>query len=366
MVQLFHRPHPRRLCGSSRQPLVDYDSCGFELKQDFHAESLNKGEDERATLLGTYRSKIKVVSFHDTISQYYSYHLLRKSVVVQGNGGFFLQLAPKGIQSIIEDVDSEERLQAVLLREIDALKNAMGASAMENSLVRLFERMIADKESAVQTAFFFQVHRLFIVVCRTFDDQSFEQILKPLVGLLACESSVKLLDRRFLLPASIAYGTSRFLKEFLPTVIEAVASLQIDRSVVAKESVVWLSKRYGPVISARFITANLLRVLGSCYTGMALLGNNQEPESVFTLSLVGDECGARVEACLSEIAATYSVTFVTVQYLPFCVDLVEQATKRLTAPIEAGLLAAFRIVRLSAKSMTDHQLMNYLEVPASF
>lgn len=50
---------------------------------------------------------------------------------------------------------------------------------------------------------------------------------------------LQLLDRRFLLPASIAYGTSRFLKEFLPTVIEAVASLQIDRSVVAKESVVW-------------------------------------------------------------------------------------------------------------------------------
>ncbi|EYC45608.1 hypothetical protein Y032_0422g1196 [Ancylostoma ceylanicum] len=421
VVQLFYRPHPKRLCGSSGRPLVDYDSCGFELKQDFLAGSPNKGQDERTSLLETYRSKIQelklstpaeemflsfvhtlfrfrkhflrfiplqdfdannkrfvensydlprswlelvneivhgcseftdhsripfyllhtldipmeVISFHDTISQYYSYHLLRKSVVVQGN---------------------EERLQAVLLREIDALKNAMGVCAMENSLVRLFERMIADKESAVQT-----VHRLFIVVCRSFDDQSFEQILKPLVGLLACESSVKLLDRRFLLPASIAYGTSRFLKEFLPTVIEAVASLQIDRSVVAKESVVWLSKRYGPVISARFITANLLRVLGSCYTGMALLGSKQEPESVFTLSLVGDECGARVEACLTEIAATYSVTFVTVQYLPFCVDLVEQATKRLTAPIEAGLLAAFRIVRLSAKSMTDHQLMNYLE-----
>ncbi|KAK6019053.1 WD domain, G-beta repeat protein, partial [Ostertagia ostertagi] len=170
-----------------------------------------------------------------------------------------------------------------------------------------------------------------------------------------------LLDRRFLLPASIAYGTSRFLREFLPTVIEAVASLQVDRSVVAKESVVWLSKRYGPVISARFITANLLRVLGSCYAGMTLIGSDQEPQSVFTLSLLGDECGARVEACLAEIAATYSVTFITVQYLPFCVDLVEQATRRLTPQIEAGLLAAFRIVRLSAKSMSDHQLMNYLE-----
>ncbi|KAK6039782.1 hypothetical protein COOONC_22713 [Cooperia oncophora] len=94
---------------------------------------------------------------------------------------------------------------------------------------------------------------------------------------------------------------------------------------------------------------------------MTLIGSNQEPQSVFTLSLLGDECGARVEACLAEIAATYSVTFITVQYLPFCVDLVEQATKRLTPQIEAGLLAAFRIVRLSARSMTDHQLMNYLE-----
>ncbi|KIH50076.1 hypothetical protein ANCDUO_19848, partial [Ancylostoma duodenale] len=82
-----------------------------------------------------------------------------------------------------------------------------------------------------------------------------------------------------------------------------------------------LSKRYGPVISARFITANLLRVLGSCYTGMALLGSNQEPESVFTLSLVGDECGARVEACLSEIAATYSVTFVTAVSLLYNISM---------------------------------------------
>uniref|UniRef100_A0A7I4YFP4 BEACH domain-containing protein n=1 Tax=Haemonchus contortus TaxID=6289 RepID=A0A7I4YFP4_HAECO len=421
MVQLFHRPHPKRLRTSNGQSLFDSNKNDFELIQDFHVESTPEIEPGAGTLLETYRSKIKkmkfntepekmflsfvqtlfrfrchylrfypledfkknnqrfledshdlpkcwtdlidelvdglcgipepsqipfyflqslevpteVANFHDAISSYYSFHLLRKSVAVQGN---------------------EKRVQAVLLRELDALKSAMEMTVMGNSLVRLFERMIFDEESAVQT-----VHRLFIVVCRSFDDQSFEQVLTPLVELLSCESSVKLLDRRFLLPASIAYGTSRFLREFLPTVIEAVASVQVDRSIVAKESVVWLSKRYGPVISARFITANLLRVLGSCYSGMTLIGSSQEPQSVFTLPLLGDECGARVEACLAEIAATYSVTFITVQYLPFCVDLVEQATRRLTQPIEAGLLAAFRIVRLSAKSMSDHQLMNYLE-----
>ncbi|WKY01983.1 hypothetical protein Q1695_015749 [Nippostrongylus brasiliensis] len=420
MVQLFHRPHPKRLRGSKGNALFEGGKADFELIEDFTVKTITQ-PSSGGSLLETYGAKIKAMkfktdsekmllsfvrtlfrfkrhylrffpledfknnnqrfiensydlptswvdlveelvdglgevvqpsetpfylihaldvplelsSFHDAISTYYSFHLLRKSIAVQGE---------------------EDRTQAVLLRELNALKSAMEMTVMGNSLVRLFERMIFDKESAVQT-----VHRLFIVACRSFDDQSFEQILKPLVELLSCESSVKLLDRRFLLPASIAYGTSKFLKEFLPTVIEAVASLQIDRSVVAKESVVWLSKRYGPVISARFITSNLLRVLGSCYSGMALIGSSQEPNAVFTMPLLGDECGARVEACLSEIAATYSVTFVTVQYLPFCVDLVEQATRRLTPPIEAGLLATFCIVRLSAKSMSDHQLMNYLE-----
>ncbi|VDO15870.1 unnamed protein product [Haemonchus placei] len=107
---------------------------------------------------------LQVANFHDAISSYYSFHLLRKSIAVQGN---------------------EKRVQAVLLRELDALKSAMEMTVMGNSLVRLFERMIFDEESAVQT-----VHRLFIVVCRSFDDQSFEQVLKPLVELLSSEASL--------------------------------------------------------------------------------------------------------------------------------------------------------------------------------
>ncbi|VDK43155.1 unnamed protein product [Cylicostephanus goldi] len=214
VVQLFHRPHPKRLRGTSGNPLVDLESRGFELK-DFSAEVSEKSDNEPKSLLEIYQRKMKelkfntpaeemflsfvhtlfrfrghflrfkplqefaannkryiensfdlpsswselvseivdgcaeftnsrripfyllhaleipmeVIDFHDTISHYYSFHLLRKSIVVQGN---------------------EIRLQEVLLREIDALKNAMESCAMENSLVRIFERMIADKESAVQ------------------------------------------------------------------------------------------------------------------------------------------------------------------------------------------------------------------------
>ncbi|VDP34236.1 unnamed protein product [Heligmosomoides polygyrus] len=320
-IQLFHRPHPKRLRGSSGNAL--FEGADFELIQgrlpilsDVSEELLNAGPFSGSDILKT------LFNVHPTLG------------------------------TIVFRISSVNRLLRSVLLD-NCKKNCVSHT---KSLRRIGPRCKLGEDVAFcsQTSTFLPVMR----------DRSSAQFFKELnIQKVKYAVILQLLDRRFLLPASIAYGTSRFLKEFLPTVIEAVASLQIDRSVVAKESVVWLSKRYGPVISARFITANLLRVLGSCYSCMALIGSNQEPNaSVFTLPLVGDECGARVEACLTEIAATYSVTFITVQYLPFCVDLVEQATRRLTPPIEAGLLAAFRIVRLSAKAMSDHQLMNYLEV----
>ncbi|XGW14833.1 hypothetical protein V3C99_000814 [Haemonchus contortus] len=172
MVQLFHRPHPKRLRTSNGQSLFDSNKNDFELIQDFHVESTPEIEPGAGTLLETYRSKIKkmkfntepekmflsfvqtlfrfrchylrfypledfkknnqrfledshdlpkcwtdlidelvdglcgipepsqipfyflqslevpteVANFHDAISSYYSFHLLRKSVAVQGNG----------------------------------------------------------------------------------------------------------------------------------------------------------------------------------------------------------------------------------------------------------------------------------------
>ncbi|KAK6052475.1 hypothetical protein COOONC_10018 [Cooperia oncophora] len=62
MVQLFHRPHPKRTRNSNGQALFDGIRSDFEVIQDFHVES---GPPQVApmTLLETYRSKIKKMKF---------------------------------------------------------------------------------------------------------------------------------------------------------------------------------------------------------------------------------------------------------------------------------------------------------------
>ncbi|CAD6187758.1 unnamed protein product [Caenorhabditis auriculariae] len=278
----------------------------------------------------------EVLMFHDEFAAFASYHLLRNSAAVPKNS---------------------KRAQGLLLKEVDALKTSIKKCGhLERCVVAAFQKLLEDCESSIQA-----VHRLMSVVSRSLSDESLKELINPLVDLLQCETSVKLLDRRFLLSISISYGAQTFLELFLPPIVEALASRQQDRSIVAKESITWLSKRYGPVVCARFISANLLRILASCYEGLELFGQSQEPDSVFRLTLCGEEYGSRVEAALSEIVITYSVTFVTVQYLPFCVDLIDQYSRRTTALLEAGLVSVFRITRLSIKTMTDHQLMNFLE-----
>ena len=84
-------------------------------------------------------------------------------------------------------------------------------------------------------------------------------------------------------------------------------------------------------------------------------------QNVFSIPLEGDNQCLKVLEALTEIAATYSVTFITTQYIPFCVDLVEQWHKRATPILEVSLIAALRLLNLSAMAMSDHLLMSYLQ-----
>lgn len=247
---------------------------------------------------------------------------------------------------------------------------------MERCVVAAFQQLLEDEEACIQS-----VHKLMPVITRSLSQSALEDLINPMIELIQCEKSVKarfislkksnflwlfqLLDRRFLMHVSICYGTHTFLDLFLPPIVEACASRNCDRSVVAKESIMWLAKRYGPVICAKFISSNLLRIMASCYEGFEMSGDEKDPKNVFNLVLRGDETCSRIEALLSEIVLTYSVTFITVQFLPFCVDLIDQFHKRPSVQLEPGLVSVFRIVELSIRSMTDHQLMNYLEVRIS-
>lgn len=278
----------------------------------------------------------KILNFSEEFGKCVSLHILRKLDVIP---------------------PFSKRSQLIILKEVESLKKSIRlCDHMEQCVVAAFQQLLEDEEACIQS-----VHRLMPVITRSLSQSALEDLINPMIELIQCETSVKLLDRRFLMHVSICYGTHTFLDLFLPPIVEACASMNCDRSVVAKESIMWLAKRYGPVICAKFISSNVLRIMASCYEAFEMVGLEQQPKAVFNVVLQGDETCSRIESLLSEIVLTYSVTFITVQFLPFCVDLIEQFHKRSSVQLEPGLVSVFRIVELSIRSMSDHQLMNYLE-----
>ncbi|CAJ0942790.1 unnamed protein product, partial [Mesorhabditis belari] len=281
----------------------------------------------------------EVLLFHDHLASFYGFHLIRKYSFVT--------------------VD-EKRHASALHGEVESLRGCLlessGSQQREARLALLVARLLNDPRASIAA-----VSRLFPTVCKTFSKSSIDLLFQPVKALLHNESTVKLLDRRFLLQVSIAYGARQFLEEIAPTLIEAVASKVQDRSIVAKESIVWLAKRYGPVVCARFISSNLLRILATCYTNLEVIATFLDHKDAFNQPLEGDTTGIRVEHCLSEIAASYSSTFITVQYIPFCADLIDQVLRRGPQQLEPALVSILRIARVSMRALSDAQLMNYLE-----
>ncbi|GMT17832.1 hypothetical protein PFISCL1PPCAC_9129, partial [Pristionchus fissidentatus] len=295
-------------------------------------------------LVYTLSIPTEVITIHDKVAIFYAYNVLRKNSLAGSE---------------------EKRSQQALHSEIESLRRAMLQTSrrrfhpLHPILVHLMLGALADTVSAITT-----VNRLFPVACRILSSENLAVLLQPLKRLLLNETTVKLVDRRFLTQLSIAYGARRFLEDCVPTLVEAVAARNLDRSIVAKESIMWLTRRYGPVCCARFISSNLLRILGSCYEPLRLPHGCKQAvvyTDVFRVPLEGDSTGARVEGALSEIALNFSTTFVTMQYLPFCVEVIEGASRRLSTQLEPALIAALRVLRISCRAMNDGQLMNYLE-----
>lgn len=91
---------------------------------------------------------------------------------------------------------------------------------------------------------------------------------------------------------------------------------QYKISEMSAESLLWLSHRLGPVLTARYLTRNLLKMLTLCYVGQENLlpdyGGNQIDEnndnlinfSIAEGRIVGDRNAIKVLECLTSITGT--------------------------------------------------------------
>lgn len=84
-------------------------------------------------------------------------------------------------------------------------------------------------------------------------------------------------------------------------------------SDMSADSLIWLAHRLGPVLTARYLTRNLLKMLTLCYVGKENLtiDNNQNADliSIANSSVTGDQNALKVLECLSNIAGELMVVF---------------------------------------------------------
>jgi len=136
-------------------------------------------------------------------------------------------------------------------------------------------------------------------------------------------------------------------------------------STIAGESVLWLAHRLGPVLACRFLTRNLLRMLGLCYLGAeAVKDTNRHHRNqkirVSQFKVGGDIAAGPVLECLAHLVGLFGDSLVVVQYLPYCWDLVSRAKKRISSSLEGGLLGCLAMLHSSLPLLSDTVLMNEL------
>lgn len=78
--------------------------------------------------------------------------------------------------------------------------------------------------------------------------------------------------------------------------------------------------------------------------------------------VIGDTSCSYVIDSLVDIAAIYGTSFVSLQYLPFCADIIDQAMRRLTNALESALISVAVFVQIICNLFSDKQLMDHLQV----
>lgn len=125
-------------------------------------------------------------------------------------------------------------------------------------------------------------------------------------------------------------------------------------SQVSVDSLLWQAHRLGPVLTARYLTRNLLRMLALCYadeSSLNLADPSQETSS-FQISgvlLQGDFNANRILGCLASIAGLYGEQFVVLQYFPHAAEIVTRCngSGTISVMLEGGLIGSCSLVLTS-------------------
>ncbi|XP_055916786.1 WD repeat-containing protein 81 [Eupeodes corollae] len=148
-------------------------------------------------------------------------------------------------------------------------------------------------------------------------------------------------------------------------------SLQNNRiSEMSSESLIWLSHRLGPVLTARYLTKNLLKMLSLCYVGQEnLLPENYDVEECSNLNyfstadakVVGDRNAERVLECLTAVTALFGEEFILLQYFPHIGELVALCQKRITPSLEGALISSLQLLKYLIPCLIESTIMERLK-----
>lgn len=142
-------------------------------------------------------------------------------------------------------------------------------------------------------------------------------------------------------------------------------------SEMSAESLIWLIHRLGPVLTARHISRNLLKMLTLCYVGQENLlpdfssASHRDTLMAFTIAdgrVVGDRNAAKVLECLAAISALFGDQIVLLQYLPHISELIALCKKRITASLEGGLISSLQLLKYLVPCLSDAIIMDQLHV----
>ncbi|KAL0121651.1 hypothetical protein PUN28_006866 [Cardiocondyla obscurior] len=141
-------------------------------------------------------------------------------------------------------------------------------------------------------------------------------------------------------------------------------------SEMSAESVIWLSHRLGPVLTARYLSRNLLRMLTLCYAGKENL-TSIDDNSYICLEgvtwkrpiLAGDQNAVKVLECLTAIAGLYGEQIILLQYFAHIVELLALCKRKLTQNLEGGLISCLALLNYITTYLSDSTVMDVLHEP---